>query len=73
VLLFGRNLLVIWLDLLDLGARLFGLPSQATLWIVVVMIVVHLVIGGVGGWLAWKLGTVLKIRLGGTLSAAVES
>jgi hypothetical protein len=73
VLLFGRNLLVIWLDLLDLGARLFGLPAQAALWIVVVMIAVHVVIGGVGGWLAWKLGTILKIRLGGTLSAAVES
>ncbi len=73
VLLFGRNLLVIWLDLLDLGARLFGLPSQAALWIVIVMAAVHFVIGGVGGWLAWKLGTILKIRLGGTLSAAVES
>lgn len=73
VLLFSRNLLVIWLDLLDLGARLFGLPSQAALWIVVVMIAVHVVIGGVGGWLAWKLGTTLEIRLGGALSAAVES
>jgi hypothetical protein len=73
VLLFGRNLLVIWLDLLDSGSRLFGMPSQSALWIIVTMFALHFVIGGVGGWLAWKLGLVLKIRLGGTLSAPVES
>ncbi len=67
VLLFGRNLVLVWLDLLDAGSRLFGLPSQAALWIVVAMIALHLVLGSIGGWLAWKLGLVLKIRLSGTL------
>lgn len=62
-LLFGRNLLVIWLDLLDAGSRLFGFPSQAALWIVLAMIALHLVFGGLGGWLAWKLGIVLQDRL----------
>lgn len=71
VVLFGRNLLLIWLDLLDLGNRLFGLPSQAAIWIVLVLVVVHFVFGAVGGWLAWRLGQVLKTRLGGTLSASV--
>ncbi|MCJ7435520.1 MAG: hypothetical protein MUO77_18715 [Anaerolineales bacterium] len=73
VLLFGRNLMGIWLDLLDLGSRLFGLSSQAALWIVIAMITLHFIIGGIGGWLAWKLGLVLKIRLGATLSVLVES
>ena len=71
VLLFGRNLLLIWLDLLDLGNRLFGLPSKAAFWIVLVLVTVHLVFGAVGGWLAWRLGQVLKTRLTGTLSASV--
>jgi len=73
VLLFGRNLVVIWLDLLDSGSRLFGLPSQAALWIVLVMVLLHLVAGGIGGWLAWKLGHVLKVRLSGTVPDSTGS
>lgn len=65
VLLFGRNLLVIWLDLLDMGTRVFGIPYQAALWIVIVLVSVHLLIGSIGGWLAWKLGHILKTRLVG--------
>jgi hypothetical protein len=25
---------------------------------------VHLIFGGIGGWLGWKLGLILKTRLG---------
>lgn len=64
VLLFGRNLLVIWLDVLDMGTRVFGIPYQAALWIMFVLVSVHILFGGIGGWLAWKLGQVLKTRLG---------
>ena len=71
ILLFGRNLLLVWLDMLDMGSRLFGIPSQAAIGIVLALVVLHLVIGGVGGWLAWKLGLVLKIRLGGNLPESV--
>lgn len=71
VLLFGRNLFLIWLDLLDVGYRLFGIPSQAALWIVLVLVAVHLFFGASGGWLAWRLGYVLKTRLSGTLSESV--
>lgn len=73
VLLFGRNLLVVWLDMLDMGGRLFGLSSQATLWIVLALVALHLVVGGLGGWLAWKLGLILKIRLDGELPESVGS
>jgi hypothetical protein len=68
VLLFGRNLLVVWLDLLDMGTRVFGIPYQAAFWIVLTLVIVHLIFGGIGGWLAWKLGLVLKTRLGGEIS-----
>jgi hypothetical protein len=71
LLLFGRNLLVIWLDLLDVGTRLFGIPYQAALWIVLTLIAVHLFFGGIGGWFAWKLGNTLKTRLGGELTQPV--
>jgi len=64
VLLFGRNLLVIWMDLLDVGTRLFGIPYQAAFWIVLTLVSVHLIFGGIGGWLGWKLGLILKTRLG---------
>ena len=70
-LLFGRNMVVIWLDLLDMGFRLFGLPAQAALWIVVALVAVHVVIGALGGWLAWQLGHVLKIRLGANLPETI--
>lgn len=73
VLLFGRNLVVIWLDLLDSGSRIFGLPSQAAPWIIITMVALHFMAGGIGGWLAWKLGLVLKTRLGGIISAPGES
>jgi hypothetical protein len=71
ILLFGRNLLVVWLDLLDMGSRLFGLPSQAAFGIALALVILHLIVGGIGGWLAWKLGLVLKIRLGGNLPESV--
>ena len=71
ILLFGRNLLLVWLDMLDMGSRLFGIPSQAAVGIVLALVILHLVIGGIGGWLAWKLGLVLKIRLGGNLPESV--
>jgi hypothetical protein len=72
VLLFGRNLLMIWLDLLDTGTRLFGIPYQAAVWIVIVLVSVHILAGGIGGWLAWKLGQVLKTRLGGDIPHPVR-
>lgn len=65
LLIFGRDLLSIWLDTVDLGSRLFGLSSQAALWIVLALVILHLVVGGIGGWLAWSLGHLVSIRLGG--------
>jgi hypothetical protein len=63
-LLFGRTLFTVWLDLLDLGGRLFGLDSGAALWIVLALVAVHAAIGLAAGWLAWDAGRVLQSRLG---------
>ena len=71
LLIFGRTLLPIWLDTVDLGSRLFGLSSQAVLWIVMALVILHLAVGAVSGWLAWSLGHLVSIRLGGHSPEAV--
>jgi ABC-type thiamin/hydroxymethylpyrimidine transport system permease subunit len=65
LLIFGRDLMSIWLETLELGSRLFGLSSQAALWIVLALVVLHLAVGALGGWLAWSLGHLVSARLGG--------
>lgn len=69
ILIFGRSILPIWLDMLDQGRRLFGLNSQAAIWIVMALVVLHVVVGVVGGWLAWDLGHLVSVRLRGQLPA----
>lgn len=64
LLFFGRQPLVVWLDLVDEGARLFGLSSGAAIWIAILMVVIHLLIGGLAGWLAWSAGQKLIARTG---------
>lgn len=64
LLFFGREALVIWLDLVDEGSRLFGLSSSAALWILLVLVALRLLAGGVAGWLAWQAGRLLRQRLG---------
>ncbi len=63
-LLFGRTLFTVWLDLLDLGSRVFGFDTGAVVWIVLTLAAVHLAIGAVAGWLAWDVGRRLQVRLG---------
>jgi ABC-type thiamin/hydroxymethylpyrimidine transport system permease subunit len=63
LVIFGREIFVIWLDLLDEGQRLFGLPQQAALWIVLILAGVRFAIGVVAGWLAWNAGILLRRRL----------
>jgi hypothetical protein len=66
-LLFGRTLFTVWLDMLDLGNRVFGLDTGAVIWIVAALVVVHVGIGLVAGWLAWDVARVLQARLGRTV------
>jgi hypothetical protein len=63
-LLFGRTLFTVWLDLLDRGKQLLGLSPSTALWIVFGLISIHLVIGGIVGWLSWDIAKLLQTRLG---------
>ena len=69
-LLFGRTLFTVWLDLLDLGARLFGLGSDAALIIVLALVALHVAIGLMAGWFAWEAGRMLQARLGRDVAGA---
>ncbi|MEW6717365.1 MAG: hypothetical protein AB1345_07675 [Chloroflexota bacterium] len=73
ILIFGRDLLSIWLDMLDLGNRIFGLNTQAVWLILSALVALHFIIGGVGGWLAWGIGLLLSNRLGKDFSQANKS
>ncbi|MFN2223384.1 MAG: hypothetical protein PVH65_08080 [Chloroflexota bacterium] len=65
ILLFGRDIFVIWLDLLDQGSRLFGIDSSAAIWILLALSTAHAALGGLSGWLAWGAGRLLRARLAG--------
>jgi hypothetical protein len=64
LLLFGRDAMSIWLGLLEEGARLFGLGTEAAVVIMMLLVVVRLLIGAAAGWLAWRVGGLLQTRLG---------
>ncbi len=63
-LLFGRTIFVVWLDLLDLGSRLLGLDSNAPIWIILILLTIHLLVGAFVGWLSWDIARLLQNRLG---------
>ena len=67
-LLFGRTVFTVWLDLLDSGSRLLGIDPSAALWIVLGFLAIHLVIGGMVGWLSWDIARLLQVRLGRSAS-----
>jgi hypothetical protein len=63
-LLFGRTVLVVWLDLIDRGSRVLGLDPKVIWVILLVYVGVHLLAGGLAGWAAWDIGRQLQVRLG---------
>jgi hypothetical protein len=71
-LLFGRTLLVVWLDIVEMGSRLLGLNSSVVVWIILALVAIHLAIGGLAGWLSWDAGRQLQIRLGKSPNASLE-
>lgn len=64
LLFYGRSLLLVWLDMVDLGTRIFRIDSSAAVWIAVLMIFLNLAVGSAAGLLAWQSGKMLSARLG---------
>jgi hypothetical protein len=61
-LLFGRDLFIVWLDLIDEGRRVLGLRQQAVGMVVGLVVAARALLGLLAGWLAWDTGRLLKKR-----------
>jgi len=62
-LLFGRGLLDVWVGVVARASKMLGLSAQSVLLLMAAFILVHLLLGGVAGWLAWRLGRRLQGRM----------
>ncbi len=62
-LLLGRTLLEVWVGVVEKAARTLGLNPQAVVLVALAFIAAHLLVGGVAGWLSWKLGGRLQRRV----------
>ncbi len=65
-LLFGRDTVEVWLDLVNLATRTLGLPETVALLAAGILAVLHLALGAAAGWLAWGAGRQLTARLSAT-------
>ncbi|MGD2027553.1 MAG: hypothetical protein PVI99_07030 [Anaerolineales bacterium] len=63
-ILFGRTVFVVWLDFLDTARRVLGLGNSALFIVLGLYILIHIVVGGVAGMLAWNVGKQVYARLG---------
>jgi hypothetical protein len=72
LVLFGRDLLSIWAGVINSGSRLLGLPKSAALFIIVTLVLLHLLIGTVGGLFAWQAGRRLSSRLSEPVRTATQ-
>jgi hypothetical protein len=61
-MLMGHSFLEMWQAVINKAARILHLPQQS-LWLIILLFVgLHLLGGGVAGWLAWPLGHHLQRR-----------
>lgn len=72
-LLFGRDMFIVWLDLLDGGSRLLGLPADSAFLIVLALVVLYALIGCVAGLIAWGAARRIQLRLGHPGVTSTES
>jgi hypothetical protein len=61
-LVFGRDLFIVWLDLIDEGRRVLGLHQHTVALVVLLVAGSRAALGMAAGWLAWEAGKLLKKR-----------
>ena len=71
-LLYGRSVMITWLNMLDQGSRLLGLRDDAVLLIILGLMGIHLILGGMAGWFAWSINRQLQTRMGRTPTEFVQ-
>ncbi len=59
----GKGIYEVYLGLLNAGARTLGIETGYAFVIIAVLLLVHIVAGGMAGWIAWELGRAVQVRL----------
>ena len=72
-LLFGRSMMMAWLDMLDAGSRLLGLDVNAVWLIFLLLAAIHVLMGAVAGWFAWVVGRQIQARVSRTSLESIHS
>lgn len=72
-ILLGKSASEAFNKLVQQGSQLLGLDPSAALFILATLLLIQLVIGGISGWGAWKLGGAVARRLGPHDAATSES
>jgi len=63
-LMFGKSVFEVYAKLVQEGSQMLGLDSSAAVLILLILLLVRLVVGAIGGWIAWNLGGAVARRLG---------
>jgi len=70
-ILLGKSAREAFNKLVQQGSQLLGIDPSAALFILAALLLIQIVVGGIGGWGAWKLGgaVVRRLRLHSTTSS----
>jgi hypothetical protein len=71
-LLYGKGTIEVYNKMVKDGSQMIGLDPSAALLILAILLLVRLVVGAIGGWVAWELGGAVARRLGRRNPAANE-
>jgi len=63
-LLWGQQIAQVYVKMLQEGSQILGIAPSAALWILGILLLVRLLVGALGGWVAWKLGQAVAKRMG---------
>ncbi len=63
-LLFGKGFTEVFNKMVKDGSQALGLDVSAAWLILGILLLVRLIVGAIGGWIAWKLGSAVARRLG---------
>jgi hypothetical protein len=63
-ILYGQNFENVYMKMVKEGSQMLGLDTSVALLILAVLLLIRLIAGAVGGWIAWKLGGAVARRLG---------
>lgn len=62
-LLLGRSFLVVWLGVVDTARNIFNLSEGSIFIVLALFVLIHILLGLLTGYVAWKIGKQVKIRL----------